>query len=174
MFRISALAAATVVIAAAPAAFAQDAKPTDAQIAHVAYTADQVDIAAGRQALKMSRNAQVRAFATEMVRDHTAVNQKATALAKKLKLTPEDNPTSQSLKQGGEAKRAKLAKLDGAAFDRAYVKHEVAFHRQVNSALEQTLIPDAQNPELKNLLQTGLKLFQEHQRHAEQLEASLK
>jgi len=155
-------------------ACAQGSKLNDAQIAHIAYTADQIDIQAAQQALKKTKNQDVRAFAQDMVRDHTAVNQKALALVKKLKVTPEDNPTSQSLKKDADAKLADYAKLNGAAFDKTYAENEVAYHKTVNGALESTLIPSAQNPELKSLLETGLKIFQGHQQHAEQLAASLK
>ncbi len=156
------------------AAPAQDAKPTDPQIAHIAYTAGQLDIAAAKQALVKSKNKEVRAFANDMVRDHTAVNKQALALVKKLKVTPQDNPTSQALSKQATAKRAELAKLNGAAFDKAYVENEVAYHKTVNNALETQLIPSAQNAELKALLQTGLKIFQGHQEHAEHVAAELK
>lgn len=104
-----------------------------------------------------------------MVRDHTSVNDQALALVKKLNVTPEDNATSQALTKQADATRQTLAGLTGAAFDKAHVDNEVAFHKTVNSALSTTLIPDAQNPELKSLLQSGLKLFQSHQEHAEHL-----
>ncbi len=149
-------------------------KPNDAQIAHIAYTAGAIDIAAAKQALAKSKNSDVREFAEEMVRDHTAVNDKALALVKKLNVTPQDNPTSQGLTKDANAKLAAYAKLDGKAFDKAYIDNEVAFHKTVNGALKDTLIPDAQNPELKSLLKTGLKLFTSHQMHAEHLAASLK
>jgi putative membrane protein len=156
-------------------AVAQDAaKPTDPQIAHIAYTAGQLDIEAAKQALQKSKNKDVRAFAEDMVRDHTAVNKQALALVKKLNVTPEDNDTSRALTKQAADKRAELAKLSGAAFDRAYVANEVAYHKTVNGALETTLIPSASNPELKSLLQTGLKIFQGHQQHAEHLAATLK
>ena len=132
---------------------------TDPQIAHIAYTADQLDIEAGKQALDKSKNQDVRAFAQRMVSDHTAVNDQALALVKKLNVTPEDNPTSQSLSQAADDERRKLAGLDGAAFDKAYVDNEVAYHKTVNEALSKTLIPDAQNAELKSLLEKGLKLL---------------
>jgi putative membrane protein len=160
--------------ALAIAAPVQAAGPTDPQIAHIAYTAGNLDIAAAKQALKISKNASVRSFAEEMVRDHTAVNEKALALVKKLHVTPEANPTSAGLAKAADAERAKLSKLKGAAFDREYVNNEVAYHKTVNGALEKTLIPSAKNGELKSLLQTGLKLFQEHQAHAEQVAAKLK
>lgn len=143
--------------------------PTDPQIAHIAYTAGLIDIAAGKQALARSKNQTVRAFAQEMIRDHTAVNDKALALVKKLGVTPEANSTSRSLEAGAKVQARKLGALRGAAFDRAYVRNEVAYHRTVNGALSKTLIPGAHNAELKSLLKTGLTLFGEHQKHAQQL-----
>ena len=157
------------------AAFAQNAaKPTDPQVAHIAYTADEIDIKAAEQALSKSRNKEVRAFAQQMVRDHTAVNKQALALVKKLHVTPEDNDTSRSLLKQADEKSSELAKLRGAAFDRAYADNEVAYHKTVNGALETTLIPSASNAELKSLLETGLKIFQGHEQHAEHVAADLK
>jgi len=159
------------------AALAQGAGPTDPQIAHIAhiaYTAGQLDIKAAKQALSKSKNKDVRAFAEGMVNDHTAVNKKALDLVKKLKVTPEDNDTSRSLSKAAADKRAELSKLKGAEFDKDYIANEVAYHKTVNGALETTLIPSASNPELKSLLQTGLKIFQGHQQHAEQVAAELK
>ena len=150
------------------------AKPTDPQIANIAYTAGQLDIEAAKQALEKSKNKDVRAFAEDMVRDHTAVNKQALDLVKKLKVTPEDNDTSKALTKQAAAKRAELAKLSGAAFDKAYITNEVAYHKTVDSALENTLIPSASNAELKNLLQTGLKIFQGHEQHAEHVASELK
>jgi putative membrane protein len=109
-----------------------------------------------------------------MVRDHTAVNEKALALVKKLKLTPQDNDTSKSLMKQAAEKKAQLTKLNGAQFDKAYVENEVAYHKTVNGALQTVLIPSASNAELKDLLQTGLKVFQGHQQHAEHLVKELK
>ena len=156
----------------ATAAGAAD-QPTDPQIAHIAYTAGQLDIDAAKQALDKSKNKDVRAFAQQMVGDHTTVNNQALALVKKLNVTPEDNPTSQTLTKQAEATRKKLAGLDGAAFDKAYIDNEVAYHKTVNTALSDTLIPDAQNAELKALLQSGLGVFQAHQKHAEQLASQM-
>jgi putative membrane protein len=155
-------------------ACAQGNKLNDAQIAHIAYTADQIDIQAAQQALEKSKNNEVRSFAQDMVRDHTAVNEKALALAKKLNVTPEDNSTSQTLSKQAAAKSAELAKLNGAAYDKAYINNEVTYHKTVNDALQNTLIPGASNSELKNLLTTGLKIFQGHQQHAEQVAAEFK
>ena len=163
-----------VLLAVTVSAWAQSAKPTDPQIAHIAYTAGAIDIANAQLALKKSKNQQVRAFAQDMVRDHTAVNDKALTLVKQLGVTPEDNPTSQALVKQANAERAKLAKLNGAAFNKAYAANEVAYHKEVDDALRTTLIPDARNQQLKSLLQTGLQIFQGHEAHAEQVVASLK
>lgn len=168
---IAAFLAASLLTMAASAA-EQAAKPTDPQIAHIVYTANLLDIEAAKQALQKSKNDGVRTFAQQMVGDHTTVNNQALALVKKLNVKPEDNPTSQSLKEA-DATRKKLASLNGAAFDKAYIDNEVAYHKTVNNALSDTLIPSAQNAELKALLQSGLALFQAHQKHAEQLASQL-
>jgi putative membrane protein len=154
--------------------FAEGAKPNDAQIAHIAYTAGQLDIEAAEQAKKKSKNKDVLAFAADMERDHKAVNEKALALVKKLGVTPEDNDISKALSKQAADKRAELAKLNGKAFDKAYIDNEVAYHKAVDSALESTLIPDASNAELKDLLTTGLKIFQGHEQHAEHVAAEFK
>ena len=156
-------------------ALAQTApKPTDAQIAHIAYTAGVIDITAAKQALQKSKNKEVRAFAQDMLRDHEAVNKQALDLVKKLKVTPADNDTSKSLSKQAADKQAELAKLSGAAYDKAYLANEVAYHKSVNGALETLLIPSAENAELKSLLQAGLKVFQGHQQHAENVAATVK
>ncbi len=147
--------------------------PNDAQIASIVVTANQVDIDAGKLAQSNGSSPEVKAFGKQMVTDHTAVNEQAVALVKKLKVTPQDNPTSQSLKSGGADNLKSLRNLKGAAFDTAYIEHEIAYHAQVIDAIENTLIPNAMNGELKQLLMTGLPLFQGHLEHAKQIQASL-
>jgi putative membrane protein len=173
LIRHTAALAALILVGTAPFAHAAD-KPTDPQIAHIAYTAGTLDIEAAKQALNKSKNKDVLAFAHDMVRDHEAVNVQALDLVRKLKVTPEDNATSQALTKVAAEERAKLAKLKGAAFDKAYVDNEVAYHREVNGALETLLIPSASNGELKSLLETGLKIFEGHQQHAEHVASMLK
>ena len=107
-----------------------------------------------------------------MVTDHTGVNKAATDLVARLKVTPQDNPTSQSLKAGGDKNLAHLKTLKGAAFDKAYVDHEVAYHQQVIDALDKTLIPGATNAELKALLIKVRPAFVAHLEHAKSLQSS--
>jgi putative membrane protein len=166
-------AALAVICLSSSIAMAQGAKLTDPEIAHIAYTAGEIDIKAAKQAIEKASNKEVKQFAQDMERDHTAVNKQALALVKKLKVTPEDNDTSKALSKQASEKLTELGKLKGAAFDKAYIENEVAYHKTVDSALETQLIPSATNEELKGLLQTGLKIFQGHEQHAEHVEADL-
>ncbi len=145
---------------------------SDAQIASIVVTANQVDIDAGKLATSKSTNADIKALARLMVTDHTAVNKSATDLTAKLKLTPQNNPTSQSLKADGEKNITHLKNLKGAAFDKAYIDREVAYHQQVIDALDKTLIPGATNAELKALLEKVRPAFIAHLEHAKRLQAS--
>ena len=155
-------------------ACAQSAAPNDAQIAGIVVAANTVDINAGKLAQKKSRNKEVKAFAKQMVTDHTGVNKQATALVKKLKVTPEDSDTSKSLKQGGDDTMTKLKGLKGAEFDKAYVDNEVTYHQTVIDALDKTLIPNAKNAELKDTLVKVRPAFVAHLEHAKSIQSSMK
>ena len=148
--------------------------PSDMQIAHIAYTAGNIDIRYAHLALAKSHNAEVREFAELMLRDHTAVNEQALALLNRLGATPLDNPTSQQLMSGAEAKIAELSALSGAAFDKAYAANELAYHGFVNETVEQTFIPAVDNREFKDLLGQALDVFQAHESHAAMMVAGLK
>lgn len=158
----------------AAASFARaESKVNDAQIAAIVVTANQVDIDAGKFAADKSKNPEVAKFAQTMVTDHTAVNKSAVDLATKLKVTPEENETSRALKSGGDANISNLKGLSGAALDKAYVDHEVAYHEQVIDALDKVLIPNASNAELKALLVQVRPAFVAHLEHAKHLQSSL-
>ncbi|MBU6492657.1 MAG: DUF4142 domain-containing protein [Burkholderiales bacterium] len=151
----------------------QQAAPTDAQIAAIVVTANQVDIDAGKLAIGRAHAKDVKEFARLMVEDHTNVNKAAVALAHKLNLTPEDNATSRSLKQGGDDNLAKLRTLKGEDFDTAYIDHEVAYHEAVLDAIDKTLIPDAQSSALKALLRQARPTFVAHLAHARLIQREL-
>jgi putative membrane protein len=153
--------------------WAQGAGPTDPQIAAIVVTANQVDIDAGNLAMSKSSSKGVKEFAQRMITDHTGVNKSATELVTKLHVTPEPNPTSQSLHKGGDDNLAALKKLSGQAFDKAYVDHEVAYHEAVLQAVDKTLIPSAQNADLKALLVKVRPAFVAHLDHAKRLQQEL-
>lgn len=139
----------------------------DLEIAHFAYTAGNIDIRYAHLALALSDDPEVRQFAELMVRDHTAINNKALALVNKLHITPQDNPISQKLSQQALSIRNELAALRADALAKRYAANELGYHRFVNKAVEHTLIPNAQNPELKALLIAALQTFKVHEAHAE-------
>jgi putative membrane protein len=163
----------TLLVLASGATSAWAAGPTDAQIAAIVVTANQVDIDAGKLAKSKAHSRDVREFAQRMITDHSGVNKSATELVEKLHVTPEPNPTSESLQKGGDENLAKLKTLSGAAFDKAYIDHEVAYHEAVLSALDKTLIPGAQNAELKALLVKVRPAFVAHLDMAKQIQSEL-
>jgi putative membrane protein len=159
---------------AASSVAAQSAGPTDPQIAAIVVAANQVDIDAGKLAESKAADKEVRAFAKRMVADHTGVNKQAVALVTKLKVKPEENDTSRSLKSSGEETLKKLKGLKGAEFDKAYVDNEVAYHQTVLDAVDKTLIPSAKNAELKELLVKVRPAFVAHLDHAKHIQSTLK
>jgi putative membrane protein len=157
------------------AAFAAQAQqgPNDAQIAHIVVTANQVDIDAGKLAEQKGSSKDVKAFGKQMATDHAGVNKSATELVTKLKVKPEPNDTSASLKKGGDENIAKLKKLSGKDFDKAYIDNEVTYHQAVLDALDKTLVPSARNEELKALLVKVRPAFVAHLDHAKHLQSQL-
>ncbi|HEY8099552.1 MAG TPA: DUF4142 domain-containing protein [Burkholderiaceae bacterium] len=160
--------------AQAPAASAPSATPNDAQIAEIAVTANNVDINAGKVAKSKAKSKDVKDFAQEMITDHTDANKKAAALVHKLKIKPEESADSKGMKDEGAAALKKIKGLKGDEFDKAYIDNEVMFHQQVLDALDKTLIPDAKNPDLKNLLTTIRPVIDNHLQHAKKIQASMK
>lgn len=146
----------------------------DMQIAHIAYTAGELDIRYAHMAMAVSDNPEVRKFASLMLRDHKAVNVSAGNLLKKLGATPQDNPTSRKLMADAANKRKELAGLTGAAFDKAYAKNELGYHQFVNKTVASTFIPAAKNKEFKKLLKSALSTFKIHEKHAKMMVKKLK
>lgn len=155
------------------AGMARAETPTDAQIAEIVVKANQVDVDAGTLALSKTGDPKVKGFAREMIAAHSEIGNEAVALVRKLGVTPEPSVTSHSLEGGGAANIALLSKLKGVEFDRAYVGHEVAYHKQVLAAVDEILIPGARNSELKALIQSVRPIFVAHLEHAELLRESL-
>jgi len=163
-------AAATNIVMSEPAT---TSPVTDPQIAAIVVAANTVDIKAGELAQSKTTNPKIKQFADTMVRDHTAVNKAAVELVTKLGVTPEENETSRSLTSSGEQTRERLGGLTGKEFDIAYIDNEVTYHATVIKALDDTLIPNARNAELKALLIKVRPSFVTHLQHAEQLKASM-
>jgi putative membrane protein len=146
---------------------------TDAQVVAILVTANKVDIEAGRLAMRKSKNVAVKNFASDMISDHTAANKQVVELAHSLGVSPEENDFSRSFARGGQENLVYLKSLAGREFDQDYAEHEVVYHRQVLEALEKKLIPSAQNPDLKSLLQSVSAVVKAHLDHAQDLFESL-
>lgn len=150
------------------------AELNDLEIAHVAYTADNIDIRYAEIALKRSTNEEVRNFAQTMIRDHKAVNELALGLLEKLGAQAQDNFLSQKLNADAEIIAAKLNSISSAEFDLYYASNELAYHKAVNDLVENAFIPNIENAEVKDLFKTGLEIFQGHQAHAEAMVKKLR
>ncbi len=141
----------------------------DAQIALIVVTANTIDINAGKLAIKQSTNKEVLEFARQMVTDHTGVNKAATDLVKKLKIKPAQSDNVKNLKGDAAEVEAKLKKLKGPAFDKAYLDNEVTYHQTIIDGLDNNLIPGVRNEELKALLESVRPAFVAHLGHAKAL-----
>ncbi len=142
------------------------AELNDLEIAHVAYVADNIDIRYAHLALAISDNPDIHEFARTMIRDHSAVNEQALALLKKLNAQPQDNFLSQTLQQNAEQLIDEMSHLRGAAFDKRYAENELAYHKAVNDLVENAFIPNIENDEVRALFETGLEIFKAHETHA--------
>lgn len=170
------LAISTIVclaVLALPAFSQESPKLSDAEVAAVAVAANQIDISTAEIAKEKSKNADIIKFAETMISDHKAVNEQAAALVKKLGVTPKENAVSQQLLSDAEKTKKELRSKKGENFDKAYIDHEVAYHKAVIGAVEDLLIPETENAELKELLQQVLPALQTHLQHAEMVQKQL-
>lgn len=145
----------------------------DLEFAHIAYTADNIDIRYAYLALALSTNPEVQEFANTMIRDHTAVNEAALGLLGKLGAEAQDNAFSQTLNANAEGIIDGFVKLRGADFDKAYAANELAYHQAVNNLVENQMIPNIDNEEVRALFVQGLEIFKAHEKHAEMMVKAL-
>lgn len=172
-YRTVALAAVLAGGLAWEASAQQGSGPTDAEIAHIAVTANAIDAELGELAKERSRNAEVQRFAETMIRDHKSVIEQATQLVQELGVTPKEHEVSRSLRSAADEAKKKLSGLSGAAFDRAYMQREVEYHQAVIDAVKTVLIPNAKNAQLKALLEKVSPVLEGHLRHAKDVAAKL-
>lgn len=148
-------------------------KFNDAQIAAIAVTANQIDVQNGIIAKETTTNKDVINFANSMINDHTSVIQQASDLARKLGVTPQSSSLSKKLNSDAAETQASLRDKWGSDFDKAYIDNEVAYHKAVINAVKAVLIPQAQNAQLKELLQQVLPVLKEHLKHAEMAQQNI-
>jgi putative membrane protein len=177
--RRSLLTAALVVLAATLAAavpgstaVAQDAPLNDATIVAIFDAANTADIETGGVAEKRGSTKEVRDFGAMLARDHKMVRQQGRDLAAKLGVTPTPPKDDRGAKDHAAA-LARLRSLEGAQFDRVFLRHEVEFHQAVIDAINGTLLPAIQNEEVKALVQKVAPAFHAHMAMAQQMEKRL-
>ncbi len=141
----------------------------DLEMTHVAVTASNIDIAYAHLTLAFSENPKIRKFAKTMIRDHSAVNEKVFALARKLGITARDNNLSRQLLAQAQEFKDELSQLRGSEFDRRYAATEAAYHQAVNGVVKD-FIPNIENAEVRAAFQGALEIFLVHQKDAEELD----
>ena len=176
--KVVALLTVTMAFAGAATAAAQTAAKSaglnDAQIAAIVVAANAIDAEIGDLAAERAQHPEVKQFGKTMGTDHRAVNQAAAELVAKLKVTPAENDVSNKLRADAQAFRKTLLTKSGAEFDRAYIQHEVEYHQAVIDAVDQVLIPNATNAELKATIVGVRPALVAHLEHAQKLQAGLK
>ena len=158
------------VVAAAQAA----AKLDDAAIVGIFDAANTWDISTGTLAARKATGKATKEFGAMLVRDHKSVQQQGRDLAKKLGVTPTPVAASFALKKDYDETMQKLAGLKGAAFDRAFLEHEVAYHKAVIDAVTNAFLPAIKNAELKAFVEKVAPAFQAHMMAADNLLTKLK
>jgi putative membrane protein len=156
-----------------PASAQETMKLTDPEIASVAVTANKVDIGFAHIAQKRSTNPDVLEFAKTMEKDHQNVVDQAVALVTRLNVTPKDNALSKKLISDAETTKENLNTKSGKEFDKAYIDNEVAYHKSVISVVQDVLIPQSQNEELKGLLEKVVPILKTHLEHAQMVQGKI-
>ena len=134
----------------------------DAAIVGIFDAANTWDISTGSLAAKKGKRHDVKDFGAMLKRDHTSVQKQGRALAKKLGVTPTPVAKDFALKVDYDATMKKLRGLKGAAFDKAFLEHEVAHHKAVIDAVTTAFLPAIKNAELKAFVQKVAPAFQAH------------
>lgn len=146
---------------------------TDAEIAHIAYVANDIDVNYGVIALKKTANKDIVDFARSMINDHTSVIQQALELVNKLGVTPKDNGMSQDLMKGYEETAKLLNSKTGKDFEKAYIDNEVAYHEAVIGAIRGTLLPQISNKQFKDFVIAIMPALDAHLEHAKMVQKKI-
>jgi len=147
---------------------------SDPEIASVAVTANQVDVDYAKIAQEKSKDANILSFAQAMSKDHQAVIEQAkTLVGDRLHITPKENAISKQLTTDAEETKKALNSKTGADFDKAYIDNEVTYHKSVISTVQDVLIPQTKDAELKEFLQQVLPILKSHLEHAMMVQSQM-
>ena len=173
--RYSPYAVAAVLLLNTQTSQAQSKAPAldDPTIVAIFDAANSWDIETSQLAMKKSRNKDVRGFADMMIRDHKAVRQMGRDLAKRLAVTPTPPGKDFALAKDHAAIMKSLRTSKGAAFDKAYIDHEIWFHQAVIDAVTSQLLPATKNADLRALEVKVAPNFQAHLAAGKAVQAKL-
>lgn len=146
------------------------AAPTDAEIMAIVEAANTAEIDAGKLAQSNAQNADVKQFAKHMVKAHGHMN---ASLAKKIKMKPMANDTSESIRKDALASLDELKGMQGADFDKAYIDKQVMMHEKVLDMINNTLLPNAENAQLKAALTKAAPEVKSHLEKAKKIQSSM-
>ena len=161
-------------MAEAPKSVARNDRVSDANVAAIVVAANNADIAYANMALNKAVSAEVKAFAQRMIADHGGVNKAATDIVTRLGITPVETSISLDLRDKAEVIRDRLRDREGVDFDRDYIDNEIEYHEGLLKTIDETLIPSATNPELREVLRTTRPAVAAHLEHAKRLRPSLR
>jgi putative membrane protein len=146
---------------------------TDSQIASIMKTADEAEIAAAKVAVKSAKNADVKSFAQQMIKEHSKNEKDGGEIEKKAGIKPENNDMAKTLKQDADKKVSDLKGKKGAEFDQAYMGMQVDMHQQLLSQLNDKFIPEAKDDQMKSFLEQTKSHVQQHLDHARSIQSAL-
>ena len=150
------------------------AGPTDAQIEKIVVTSNNVEIDMSKLAKDHAQNKDVKKLAEHMISDHEKWNKEADSLAKKIKTAPEESADSRAVEADGKRIMDRLSALQGNDFDKAYTEEGVKFHQGVLKAIDQKLLPNAKNGDLKKMLEKTRPKVQAHLDHENKVRSEMK
>jgi putative membrane protein len=146
---------------------------TDANIASIITSVAQAEVDRGRLAVQMTQNTTVRQFAQQMVDDHSRMLQQIQTVTAQRRIAPQPGPTTQQLQTTNTQTLTTLREYQGEDFDRQYIATEIASHQWLLDAIDNSLLPGAQDAELRALLTQQRAMAMEHLRRAQEIQATI-
>jgi putative membrane protein len=145
---------------------------TDANIVALLDEANKADSAAGALAVTKATNKAVKDFAHLMMAEHHALREQGQQLAKRLKVTPEPPANDPVTPLAQNETNVLQSTPKGPEFDRVYIEQEIAAHKAVLDLAENSH-GQAQNEQLKALIEKAKPVIQKHLDQAEKIKGEL-
>lgn len=142
---------------------------SDGQIAMTSDAAHNAAIDAARVAYAKTENERVKAFAQMMLADHGKAKQEETALLVERRIAPEESELSTRIGVASGQTLFAMRETGSGPIDRTYIDSQLASHEDFLKMLDDRLIPNANDPELKRLLQSFRERVKVHIEEAREI-----